>query len=54
MLLYISNLIANIPGEKKKHRKESIAARRRERMLRRGVDLEQINSVIEFFYYYVY
>ncbi|XP_010687767.2 uncharacterized protein LOC104901840 [Beta vulgaris subsp. vulgaris] len=35
------------PGEKKKHRKESIAARRRERMLRRGVDLELINSKLK-------
>ncbi|XP_022732571.1 uncharacterized protein LOC111286700 isoform X6 [Durio zibethinus] len=34
------------PGEKKKHRKEMIAVKRRERMLRRGVDLEQINSLI--------
>ncbi|XP_022732567.1 uncharacterized protein LOC111286700 isoform X2 [Durio zibethinus] len=35
------------PGEKKKHRKEMIAVKRRERMLRRGVDLEQINSKLE-------
>ncbi|XVE63588.1 hypothetical protein DITRI_Ditri07aG0031800 [Diplodiscus trichospermus] len=35
------------PGEKKKHRKEMIAMKRRERMLRRGVDLEQINSKLE-------
>ncbi|XP_022749574.1 uncharacterized protein LOC111299001 isoform X2 [Durio zibethinus] len=33
------------PGEKKNHRKEMIAVKRRERMLRRGVDLWQINSV---------
>ncbi|GAB4832748.1 hypothetical protein Ancab_006765 [Ancistrocladus abbreviatus] len=33
----------NYPGEKKKHRKEMIAVKRRERMLHRGVDLEQIN-----------
>ncbi|XWS73033.1 hypothetical protein CRYUN_Cryun02cG0091300 [Craigia yunnanensis] len=35
------------PGEKKKHRKEMIAVKRRERMLRRGVDLEQINLKLE-------
>ncbi|KAH9806550.1 hypothetical protein KPL71_002797 [Citrus sinensis] len=35
----------NLPGAKKKHRKEMIAVKRRERMLRRGVDLEDINSV---------
>ncbi|XP_058114172.1 uncharacterized protein LOC131257025 isoform X2 [Magnolia sinica] len=35
----------NIQGEKKKHRKELIAVKRRERMIRRGVDLEQINAV---------
>ncbi|KAJ4958752.1 hypothetical protein NE237_025863 [Protea cynaroides] len=33
----------SVPGEKKKHRKETIALKRRERMMRRGVDLEQIN-----------
>ncbi|OVA08692.1 G-patch domain [Macleaya cordata] len=33
----------NVPGAKKKHRKEMIAVKRRERMIRRGVDLEQIN-----------
>ncbi|XP_039165242.1 clumping factor A-like [Eucalyptus grandis] len=33
------------PGEKKKHRKELIAAKRRDRMIRRGVDLESINKV---------
>ncbi|KAJ7957728.1 G-patch domain-containing protein [Quillaja saponaria] len=33
--------------EKKKHRKEMIAVKRRERMLRRGVDLEQINSKLK-------
>ena len=32
-------------GEKKKHRKEMIAVKRRERMRRLGVDLEQINLV---------
>ncbi|KAL3747870.1 hypothetical protein ACJRO7_016652, partial [Eucalyptus globulus] len=32
------------PGEKKKHRKELIAAKRRDRMIRRGVDLESINK----------
>ncbi|KAM6553220.1 hypothetical protein CsatB_013982 [Cannabis sativa] len=36
-----------IPGTKKKHRKEAIAVRRRERMLRRGLDLEQINLKLE-------
>ncbi|XP_040998580.1 uncharacterized protein LOC121244533 [Juglans microcarpa x Juglans regia] len=35
------------PGDKKKHRKEMIAVKRRERMLRRGVDLEQINTKLE-------
>ncbi|XP_010542083.1 PREDICTED: uncharacterized protein LOC104815398 [Tarenaya hassleriana] len=35
------------PGEKKKHRKEMIAVKRRERMLQRGVDLAQINSKLE-------
>ncbi|MBA0810204.1 hypothetical protein Gohar_002216 [Gossypium harknessii] len=35
------------PGEKKKHRKEMIAVKRRERMLRRGVDLEKINLKLE-------
>ncbi|KAL6012065.1 hypothetical protein ACLOJK_002540 [Asimina triloba] len=35
--------LKNAPGESKKHRKELIAVKRRERMLRRGVDLEQIN-----------
>jgi len=33
-------------GEKKKFRKEMIAEKRRERMLHRGVDLEQINLVM--------
>ncbi|KAJ4709664.1 G-patch domain-containing protein [Melia azedarach] len=37
----------NFPGEKKKHRKETIAAKRRERMLHRGVDLEEINLTLE-------
>lgn len=37
----------NLPGAKKKHRKEMIAAKRRERMLRRGVDLADINSTLE-------
>ncbi|KAK7329986.1 hypothetical protein VNO77_24170 [Canavalia gladiata] len=36
-----------IHGEKKKLRKERIAAKRRERMLRRGVDLETINLKLE-------
>ncbi|XP_050371999.1 uncharacterized protein LOC126789860 isoform X2 [Argentina anserina] len=37
-----SSYSRNIPG-KKKHRKEMMAVKRRYRMLRRGVDLEQIN-----------
>ncbi|GFS41688.1 D111/G-patch domain-containing protein [Actinidia rufa] len=40
-----SKYFRKIPGEKKKHRKEKIALKRRERMIRHGVDLEQINSV---------
>ncbi|XP_027329388.1 uncharacterized protein LOC113845900 isoform X2 [Abrus precatorius] len=36
-----------IHGEKKKLRKEKISAKRRERMLHRGVDLEKINSKLE-------
>ncbi|MED6180824.1 hypothetical protein PIB30_013907 [Stylosanthes scabra] len=36
-----------IHGEKKKLRKEGIAAKRRSRMLLRGVDLEKINSKLE-------
>lgn len=39
----------NFPGEKKKHRKEYIALKRRERMLQRGVDLADINSQLESF-----
>nr|DAD27332.1 TPA_asm: hypothetical protein HUJ06_028800 [Nelumbo nucifera] len=39
-----SKKFRNVPGAKKKHRKETIALKRRERMMRRGVDLEQINS----------
>ncbi|XP_052198931.1 uncharacterized protein LOC127806022 [Diospyros lotus] len=35
------------PGERKKHRKEKIALKRRERMKHRGVDLEQINLKLE-------
>ncbi|KAL6973962.1 hypothetical protein U1Q18_028146 [Sarracenia purpurea var. burkii] len=35
------------PGEKKKHRKETIALKRRERMIRRGADLEQINLKLQ-------
>ena len=34
-------------GEKKKHRKEKIALKRWERMIRRGVDLEQINLKLQ-------
>ncbi|KAL3824579.1 hypothetical protein ACJIZ3_020608 [Penstemon smallii] len=36
-----------IPGEKKKHRKEMIAAKRRDRMIRRGVDLQKINLKLQ-------
>lgn len=36
-----------IPGEKKKHRKEMMAAKRLDRMIRRGVDLQQINSKLQ-------
>ncbi|KAI3987534.1 hypothetical protein MKX01_003220 [Papaver californicum] len=32
-----------IPGAKKKHRKELMAMKRRDRMIRRGVDLDEIN-----------
>ncbi|XXG58965.1 hypothetical protein AAC387_Pa04g1139 [Persea americana] len=32
-----------VPGGKKRHRKEMIAEKRRERTIRRGVDLDQIN-----------
>ncbi|VFR01385.1 unnamed protein product [Cuscuta campestris] len=35
------------PGEKKKHRKEMIAMKRRERMIRRGVDLQKINARLQ-------
>ncbi|KAI3790353.1 hypothetical protein L2E82_03328 [Cichorium intybus] len=35
------------PGEKKKQRQDMIALKRRERMIRRGVDLEQINLKLE-------
>ncbi|KAK9130511.1 hypothetical protein Sjap_010998 [Stephania japonica] len=41
------NTFRRMRGEKKKHRKEAIAIKRRERMLRRGVDLEQINSMLQ-------
>uniref|UniRef100_A0A0E0LTC3 G-patch domain-containing protein n=1 Tax=Oryza punctata TaxID=4537 RepID=A0A0E0LTC3_ORYPU len=34
----------SVPGEKKKHRKELIAKKRHQRMLGRGVDLDQINT----------
>ncbi|KAJ0029786.1 hypothetical protein Pint_14690 [Pistacia integerrima] len=37
----------NYTGEKKKHQKEMITVKRRERMLRWGVDLEQINLILE-------
>ncbi|XP_048423225.1 LOW QUALITY PROTEIN: uncharacterized protein LOC103933875 [Pyrus x bretschneideri] len=42
-----SKFSRNFPGEKKKHRKEMMAGKRRERMLRRGVDLERINLKME-------
>ncbi|GLT80526.1 hypothetical protein SLA2020_519610 [Shorea laevis] len=35
------------PGEKKKHRKEMIATKRRQRLLNRGVDLGHINLTLE-------
>lgn len=34
----------SVPGEKKKHKKELIAKKRRQRMLSRGVDLQQIDT----------
>ncbi|KAL6639968.1 hypothetical protein ACP70R_022278 [Stipagrostis hirtigluma subsp. patula] len=34
----------SVPGEKKKHKKDLIAKKRRQRMLSRGVDLDQINT----------
>ncbi|GMH30669.1 hypothetical protein Nepgr_032512 [Nepenthes gracilis] len=39
----------NYPGAKKKLRKEMIAVKRRERMMSRGVDLEQINMKLRQF-----
>ncbi|BFG40209.1 hypothetical protein CerSpe_264840 [Prunus speciosa] len=42
-----SKFSRHFPGTKKKHRKEMIAVKRRERMLRRGLDIEQINLKIE-------
>ncbi|KAM0020607.1 putative G-patch domain, R3H domain, R3H domain superfamily protein [Helianthus debilis subsp. tardiflorus] len=36
-----------LPGEKKKQRQDTIALKRKERMIRRGVDLEEINSKLE-------
>ena len=41
-------------GEKKKHRKEMIAVKRRERMRRLGVDLEQISLVRNFFFFLIF
>ncbi|KAL4181379.1 hypothetical protein AMTRI_Chr12g270890 [Amborella trichopoda] len=38
-----SKAYKNLSGKRKKHRKEIIALKRRERMLHRGVDLDQIN-----------
>ncbi|XP_074559662.1 uncharacterized protein LOC141815609 [Curcuma longa] len=34
---------SNVPGGKKKYRKELVAVKRRQRMINRGVDLDQIN-----------
>ncbi|PHU11259.1 G-patch domain-containing protein [Capsicum chinense] len=42
-----SKNFGRIPGAKKKHRKEMMALKRRERMLRRGVDLRRINSKLQ-------
>ncbi|XP_023530152.1 uncharacterized protein LOC111792798 [Cucurbita pepo subsp. pepo] len=42
-----SKACGKYPGEKKKYRKETIAAKRRERMLNRGVDLTKINLKLE-------
>ncbi|KAL1531060.1 hypothetical protein AAHA92_33781 [Salvia divinorum] len=36
-----------LPGEKKKQRKETIATKRRDRMMSRGVDLQKINLKIQ-------
>ncbi|KAH6779310.1 D111/G-patch domain-containing protein [Perilla frutescens var. hirtella] len=36
-----------LPGEKQKQRKETIAAKRRDRTLRRGVDLQKINLKLQ-------
>ena len=38
-------------GTKKKHRKEMMAVKRRDRMQRRGVDLQQINLVKLFLFF---
>nr|XP_024397114.1 uncharacterized protein LOC112292650 isoform X2 [Physcomitrium patens] len=37
----------SIPGDKKRERKKMIAAKRQERALRRGLDLQAINSALE-------
>jgi G patch domain-containing protein 2 len=42
-----SKSFRRFPGEKKKQRQERIASKRRERMVRRGVDLQEINSVLQ-------
>ncbi|KAM0974307.1 hypothetical protein ACFX2C_017506 [Malus domestica] len=42
-----SKFSRHFPGTKKKHRKEMMAVKRKERMLRQGVDLEQINLKME-------
>lgn len=40
-------------GAKKKLRKEAIAAKRRNRMMLRGVDLEQINTVYDLNFFFL-
>ncbi|KAJ9557786.1 hypothetical protein OSB04_012400 [Centaurea solstitialis] len=42
-----SNRSRRSPGEKKKQRQDTIALKRRERMINRGVDLEKISSKLE-------
>lgn len=45
MYVLLLSYIKYFPGGKKKQRKEKIYLKRRDRMLNRGVDLEQINLV---------
>ncbi|KAJ0089695.1 hypothetical protein Patl1_14819 [Pistacia atlantica] len=47
-MYHIFLLFTCYSGEKKKHQKEMIAVKHSERMLRQGVDLEQINLPISF------